>query len=222
MLKKAVFIILISVFTLPPISEASYYTILLKNGNNIDVSNYWDLKSKILFYTDKGKVEIPKIIVSNISDEKGVLEPKIGFYPTEEYFDQLEQTINKEELLSTETEEKPVITEKDITNEINDRLSIIDSNIANIKKNMDIYATQKQKLIDKKAQYEKGLADDRNNTSLTDPVRKSKRIDSLTDNINQVEERIETIEQKIVQTENLIEKQQSMRKRLEKQLASRQ
>ncbi len=222
MLKKAVFIILISAFTLPLISEASFYTILLKNGNNIDVSNYWDLKSKILFYTDKGKVEIPKIIVSNISDGKGVLEPKIGFYPTEEYFDQLEETKNKEELLSTETEEKPVITEKDITNEINDRLSIIDSNIANIKKNMDIYATQKQKLIDKKAQYEKGLADNRNNTSLTDPVRKSKRIDSLTDNINQVEEKIETIEQKIVQTENLIEKQQSMRKRLEKQLASRQ
>ena len=89
MLKKAVFIILISVFTLPLISEASYYTIMLKNGNNIDVSHYWDLKSKILFYTDKGKVEIPKIIVSNISDGKGVLEPKIGFYPTEEYFDQL-------------------------------------------------------------------------------------------------------------------------------------
>ena len=222
MLKKAVFIILISVFTLPLISEASYYTILLKNGNNIDVSHYWDLKSKILFYSDKGKVEIPKIIISNISDGKGVLEPKIGFYPTEEYFDQLEETKNKEDLLSTETEEKPVITEKDITNEINDRLSIIDSNIANIKKNMGIYATQKQKLIDKKAQYEKGLADNRNNTSLTDPVRKSKRIDSLTDNINQVEEKIETIEQKIVQTENLIEKQQSMRKRLEKQLASRQ
>ena len=221
MLKKAVFIILASVFTLPLISEASYYTILLKNGNNIDVSHYWDLKSKILFYTDKGKVEIPKIIVSNISDGKGVLEPKIGFYPTEEYFDQLEETKNKEELLSTETEEKPVITEKDITNEINDRLSIIDSNIANIKKNMDIYATQKQKLIDKKAQYEKGLADNRNSTSLTDPVRKSKRIDSLTDNINQVKEKIETIEQKIVQTENLIEKQQNMRKRLEKQLASR-
>ncbi len=107
MLKKAVFIILISAFTLPLISEASYYTILLKNGNNIDVSNYWDLKSKILFYTDKGKVEIPKVIVSSISNADGVLEPKIGFYPTEEYFDQLEQTKNKEELLSTETDEKP-------------------------------------------------------------------------------------------------------------------
>lgn len=222
MLKKAVFIILISVFTLPLISEASYYTILLKNGNNIDVNNYWDLKSKILFYTDKGKVEIPKIIVSNISDGKGVLEPKIGFYPTEEYFDQLEETKNKEDLLSTETEEKPIITEKDITNEINDRLSIIDSNIANITKNLDIYARQKQKLIDKKAKYEKMIVGGRNTNTYSDPLRKSKRIDSMTDNINQVEEKIETIEQKIVQTENLIEKQQSMRKRLEKQLASRQ
>jgi len=207
MLKKAVFIILISVFTLPLISEASYYTILLKNGNNIDVSHYWDLKSKILFYTDKGKVEIPKIIVSNISDGKGVLEPKIGFYPTEEYFDQLEETKNKEDLLSTETEEKPIITEKDITNEINDRLSIIDSNIANITKNMDIYARQKQKLLDEKTKYEKKLVGTRNTTTYSDPVRQSKRIDSLTNNINQVEEKIETIEQKIVRTENLIEKQ---------------
>jgi hypothetical protein len=221
MLKKAVFIILISAFTLPLISEASYYTILLKNGNNIDVSNYWDLKSKILFYTDKGKVEIPKVIVSSISNADGVLEPKIGFYPTEEYFDQLEQTKNKEELLSTETDEKPIITEKDITNEINDRLSIIDSNIANLTKNIDIYATQKQELIDKKAKYEKRIVERRNNT-YPDPVRQSKRIESLTDNINQVEEKIETIEQKIIQTENLLEKQQSMRKRLEKQLASRQ
>jgi hypothetical protein len=221
MLKKAVFIILISAFTLPLISEASYYTILLKNGNNIDVSNYWDLKSKILFYTDKGKVEIPKVIVSSISNADGVLEPKIGFYPTEEYFDQLEQTKNKEELLSTETDEKPSITEKDITNEINDRLSIIDSNIANLTKNIDIYATQKQELIDKKAKYEKRIVERRNNT-YPDPVRQSKRIESLTDNINQVEEKIETIEQKIIQTENLLEKQQSMRKRLEKQLASRQ
>jgi hypothetical protein len=221
MLKKAVFIILISAFTLPLISEASYYTILLKNGNNIDVSNYWDLKSKILFYTDKGKVEIPKVIVSSISNADGVLEPKIGFYPTEEYFDQLEQTKNKEELLSTETDEKPIITEKDITNEINDRLSIIDSNIANITKNIDIYATQKQELIDKKAKYEKRIVERRNNT-YPDPVRQSKRIESLTDNINQVEEKIETIEQKIIQTKNLHEKQQNMRKRLEKQLASRQ
>ena len=221
MLKKAVFIILISVFTLPLISEASYYTILLKNGNNIDVNNYWDLKSKILFYTDQGKVEIPKIIVSNISDGKGVLEPKIGFYPTEEYFDQLEETKNKEDLLSTETEEKPIITAKDITNEINDRLSIIDSNIANITKNLDIYAKQKQKLIDKKAKYEKRIVERRNNT-YPDPVRQSKRIDSLNNNISQIEEKIETIEQKIIQTENLIETQQSMRKRLEKQLTSRQ
>jgi hypothetical protein len=222
MLKKAVFIILISAFTLPLISEASYYTILLKNGNNIDVSNYWDLKSKILFYTDKGKVEIPKVIVSNISNADGALEPKIGFYPTEEYFDQLEQTKNKEELLSTETDEKPIITEKDITNEINDRLSIIDSNIANITKNMDIYATQKQKLIDKKANYEKMIVGGRNANTYSDPVRQGERIESLNNNISQIEEKIETIEQKIIQTENLIETQQSMRKRLEKQLASRQ
>ncbi len=114
-----------------------------------------------------------------------------------------------------------VITEKDITNEINDRLSIIDSNIANLTKNIDIYATQKQELIDKKAKYEKRIVERRNNT-YPDPVRQSKRIESLTDNINQVEEKIETIEQKIIQTENLLEKQQSMRKRLEKQLASRQ
>jgi hypothetical protein len=221
MLKKAVFIILISAFTLPLISEASYYTILLKNGNNIDVSNYWDLKSKILFYTDKGKVEIPKVIVSNISNADGALEPKIGFYPTEEYFDQLEQTKNKEELLSTETDEKPIITEKDITNDINDRLAVMDTNIDTLNKNKNIYATQKQELIDKKAKYEKRIVERRNNT-YPDPVRQSKRIDSLSDNINQVEEKIETIEQKIVQTENLLEKQQSMRKRLEKQLASRQ
>ena len=222
MLKKSVFIILISVFTLPLISEASYYTILLKNGNIIDVSNYWDLKSKILFYTDKGKVEIPKIIVSNISDGKGVLEPKIGFYPTEEYFDQLAETKNKEDLLSTETEEKPIITEKDIANEINDRLSVIDTNIDSLNKNIKIYTVRKQDLIDEKAKYEKMIVGGRNTNTYSDPVRKSKRIDSMTDNINQVEEKIETIEQKIVQTENLLEKQQSMRKRLEKQLASRQ
>ena len=221
MLKKAIFIILISAFTLPLISEASYYTILLKNGNNIDVSNYWDLKSKILFYTDEGKVEIPKVIVSNISNADGVLEPKIGFYPTEEYFDQLEETKNKEELLSTETEEKPIISEKDITNEINDRLSVINTNIDSLNKNKHIYATQKQELIDKKAKYEKRIVERRNNT-YPDPVRQSKRIDGLTNNINQVEEKIETIEQKIIQTENLLEKQQSMRKRLEKQLANRQ
>jgi hypothetical protein len=221
MLKKAIFIILISAFTLPLISEASYYTILLKNGNNIDVSNYWDLKSKILFYTDEGKVEIPKVIVSNISNADGVLETKIGFYPTEEYFDQLEETKNKEALLSTETEEKPIITEKDITNEINDRLSVINTNIDSLNKNKYIYATQKLELIDKKAKYEKRIMERRNNT-YPDPVRQSKRIDGLTNNINQVEEKIETIEEKIIQTENLLEKQQSMHKRLEKQLASRQ
>ena len=222
MLKKAVFIILISAFTLPLISEASYYTILLKNGNNIDVSNYWDLKSKILFYTDKGKVEIPKVIVSNISNAEGTVELKIGFYPTEEYFDQLEQTKNKEELLSTETDEKPIITEKDITNDINDRLAVMNTNIETLNKNKNIFATQKQKLIDKKAKYEKRFLEDRNANTYSDPVRQGERIESLNNNISQIEDKIETIEQKIVQTENLIEKQQSMRKRLEKQLASRQ
>ena len=222
MLKKVVFIILISAFTLPLISEASYYTILLKNGNNIDVSNYWDLKSKILFYTDEGKVEIPKVIVSNISNSEGAVEPKIGFYPTEEYFDQLEQTKNKEELLSTETEEKPIITEKDIANEINDRLSVIDTNIDSLNKNINIYTVRKQDLIDEKAKYEKMIMGDRNANTYSDPVRQGERIESLNNNISQIEEKIETIEQKIIQTENLIETQQSMRKRLEKQLASRQ
>ena len=222
MLKNVIFIILISSLTLPLISEASYYTILLKNGNNIEVSNYWDLKSKILFYTDEGKVEIPKVIISNISNVEGKLESKIGFYPTDEYFDQLEQTKNKEELLSTEIEEKPTISETDITNEIKDRLSIIDINIANIRKNKSTYATQKQELIEKKVKYERMLEDNRNASTYTDPVRQNSRIESVNNNISQIEEKIAAIEQKIIQTEDLIEKQQSMRKRLEKQLASRQ
>jgi hypothetical protein len=221
MLKKAIFMILISAFTLPLISEASYYTILLKNGNNIDVSNYWDLKSKILFYTDEGKVEIPKVIVRNISSADGALQPKIGFYPTEDYFDQLEQTKNKEELLSTETEEKPVISGKDIINDINDRLSIMDINIDNLNKNKNIYTLRKQELLDKLKKNENRLNKYKNDT-ITDPMIINRNIISLNNSISQVEEDIETIEQQIMQTDSLLEKQQSMRRRLEKELASRQ
>jgi len=218
MFKKAILITLISAFILPLTTEASYFTILLKNGNNIDVDIYWDLDSKILFYTDKGKVEIPKLIVRNISTSEGSLESKVGFYPTDEYFDQLEQTANKEELLSTEPEEAPSLKDSDIKNDLNDRLSIMDINIDNLKKNKNIYSAQKQKFIDKKTKYEKRIAVYKDKTS-TDPVRTGNKINSLTDNINQVEEKIESTEQKIEQTENLIEKQQNMRKRLEKQLA---
>ena len=49
MFKKAILISLISAFILPLTIEASYFTILLKNGNNIDVSSYLDSDSKIKF-----------------------------------------------------------------------------------------------------------------------------------------------------------------------------
>lgn len=218
MFKKAVLIILISAFILPVTTEASYFTILLKNGNDIDVSNYWDSGSKIRFYTDEGRVEIPKLIIRNISTAKGTLETDVGFYPTDNYFDQLEEKRSREELLATGPEEILAPRDSEIKSDIEDRLSIMDINIENLNKNKAIYTTQKQELLDKKSKYDKRIEEWRKDT-YTDPDITGKKIYSLTDNINQVEEKIETIDQKIDQTENLLEKQKSMRKRLEKQLA---
>jgi len=220
MFKKILLITLITAFIQPLTTEASYFTILLKNGNNIDVNNYWNIDSKICFYTDEGKVEIPKIIVRNISTSEGSLEPTIGFYPTDEYFDQLAQTEDKEELLSTEPEEAPSLKDSDIKNDIKDRLSIMEINIDNLKKNKIIYKTQKQKLIDKKTKYEKRIEQYRKDT-YTDPNIIGRNIQTLSDKLIKVEEKIQPIEEKIIQTENLLEKQQSMRQRLEKQLASK-
>jgi len=218
MFKKAILITLISAFILPLTIEASYFTILLKNGNNIDVNSYWDSDSKIRFYTDKGKVEIPKIIIRNISTAEGSLEPTVGFYPTDEYFDQLEKTKNKEELLTTETEEILAPRDSEIKNDIKDRLSIMDINIDNLKKNKNIYTTQKLGLLDKKTKYDSRIEEWRKDR-ITDPDITGKKIYNLADKLNQVDEKIKTIEHKIIQTENLLDKQKSMQKRLKKQLA---
>ncbi len=219
MLKKAIFLILITAFLLPSLSYASYFTILLKNGNNISVDNYWDINSKILYYTNTGSVELPKLIIKNISTSEGTLEPKIGFYPTDDYFDQLEITRNREELLSTETIKEPEARDDEMVEDLKDRISIMEINIDNLKKNKITYADQKKKLIDQKQGIEERINNYKNST-YTEPEAVNAKIDPLQDKISQIENKITSIDGKINQTENLLKRQESMRQRVEKQLAS--
>ena len=204
---------------LPGISNASYFTILLKNGNDITVDNYWDLKSKILYYTQAGSVELPKLIIENISTSEGTLEPKIGFYPTDDYFDQFEKSKNKEELLSTDTEDEPDARDVELSDDLKDRISIMDINIENLKKNKSTYAEQKQKMIDQKQKLSERAENYRKDT-YTDPDTINTKVNNLQDKISQIDNNISAIDAKINQTDNLMISQGNMRKRLEKQLAS--
>ena len=44
---------------------AVYFTIQLKNGNELKTVKYWDEEGKITFYTGAGTVSIPRIDVQN-------------------------------------------------------------------------------------------------------------------------------------------------------------
>lgn len=222
MLKKILCILFISVISSPLVTQASFYTISLKNGNHISVENYWDLESKILYYTNEGSVELPKTIIKNISTAEGNLEPEIGFYPTDDYFDQLQEAKRKEDLLSTELDEEPDsagLKDKELTDDIRDRISIMDINIENLKKNKDIYNSQKQKFISQKMKIEERIQNYKNDT-YTDAEIINSKIKRLNQDTEKLDNNISAVKAKIKQTENLLIRQKNMRIRLQKQLAA--
>jgi len=219
MFRKTIFMLLF-IFLIPISVPAAYYTIQLKNGNNIDVDNYWDLKTKIKYYTQEGSIELPKNIIKNISSAEGSLAPKISFYPTDEYFDKLEQKQQtKDELLSTETPVASQSTDDDISADIKDRISIMEINIENLHKNKNTYLSQQKNFMEQKQILEKRIENYQEDT-YTDPDVVNTKINRLLQQVEKLDNNIKAIDAKVRQTENLMEKQKNMKQRLQKQLAN--
>lgn len=217
---KKIYLTILVCLVLPVSGQASFYTIQLKNGNNIDVENYWDLDSKIRYYTSEGSIELPKIIIKNISTAEGSLEPKIGFYPTDEYFESLEKTpMSKDELLSTEPSTPGNLPDEEMMNDIKDRISIMEINIENLLKNKDAYISQKSKFTEQRLKLENRIEAYKKDT-YTDPEVVNTKINRLQQQVSTLDRNISSVDAKITQTENLLKSQQSMKQRLQKQLAS--
>lgn len=219
MIRKIKFIFII-ILIIPASVQAAYYTIQLKNGNNIDVDNYWDLKTKIKYYTQEGSIELPKNIIKNISSAEGSLEPRISFYPTDEYFDKLEQKQQtKDELLSTESPVSSESMDDEISEDIKDRISIMEINIENLHKNKNTYLSQQKNFMEQKQILEKRIENYKEDT-YTDPDVVNTKVNRLLQQVEKLDNNINAIDVKIRQTENLMQKQKNMKQRLQKQLAN--
>ena len=117
------------------------------------------------------------------------------------------------------TEEKPDARDDELSDDLKDRISIMDINIENLKKNNIIYAGQKQKMIDQKQKLSERAENYRKDT-YTDPDTINTKVNNLQERISKIDDNISAINAKINQTDNLLIRQKNMHKRLEKQLAS--
>lgn len=196
-------------------ADAVYYTIQLKNGNEIKSDKYWEEGEAIRFYTKGGVVGIPKKIVAKIVTATG----DIDLQTKEQVLKALDQEEPLEEMGGAKRQDGQ--RDEEVINNIKDQMVVIDSNLEALAKNKNLYATQLEQY-----RQQKQKSEERIRTLTTDrfvtAVDNKESIEFEQSKIKDFEDKIRDLEEKIERTEKMIEAQSRMRERLEGELARAQ
>lgn len=194
-------------------AHAVYFTIQLKNGNKIKTGKYWEEGQNIRFFIQGGYVELPNKIIKHIARSDGTLDSQRLYYPPESLpeFSVGEQL--KETAFPSDDEQKA-----DMINDIEDRISVTETNIENLNKNKNTYSNRREKyIIEKDKLYEK--IEKLNKDSYITSKDLKERIGLQESKIADAEQKIKEIDTEIKRTEDMLASQKRMKKRLETELA---
>lgn len=208
MIKNIFFITLLYLLLLAPFNaRASYFTIHLNNGNIIKTEKHWENDLNVCFFILNGEAEIPKNLISHIASTEGSLNNNILLYLPDYSGEKTGATAS----MSNNNQKTEIISD------LKDRISVINSNIENLKKNKTIYINQKENHAAYRKNIEEKLGKLKNTPYITSKDLKERTALSH-DKIIDAENKIEEANRQISNTENMIANQERMKKRMEKEL----
>jgi chromosome segregation ATPase len=208
----------LGVLALAGTSQCIYFTMELKNGNEL-VTDYYsvDNSSIMRFYTNEGAVAIPKSIIKNIKSSDGSIAVEL---------EDAEQ--NRQPAATGENEygEKgqaapgPAAQEQERINSINDQLAVINANLDNLSKNKNIFVTQKEQYEQQKLKIDERIDKiKKEGSQYADSKEQNRNIELEQGKLKETEVRIDDMTQRIESNNKMFEAQKRIKERFEEDLA---
>lgn len=198
-------------------AQAFYFTIQLHNGNEMNTAQYWEDGDKISFYARSGTVSLPKAAIKNIIKVDGALESEPVYLSNDLLTDETEEPDYETPLL----EDKPGFgaeQTEEFKADLRDRLSIIGSNLENLERNKEMFERQREGYEqDREKARERIAALDKETLLSADERTDRTQLENA--RIQDAEAKIARVDDQIRNNARLIDAQNNMKARLEKELA---
>jgi len=198
-------------------AQAFYFTIQLHNGNEMNTAKYWEEGDKISFYARSGTVSLPKKAIKNIVQVDGSLESK-PVYLSSDLAAVLDEDPEYDSALMEGTSDFNTEQTEDFIGDLRDRLSIIKSNLENLARNEAMFNKQREAYEQDQTWARERIAKISEET-VQDPTARAERIQLEEAKIQDAEAKIARANDKIRNNARLIDAQNKMKARLEKELA---
>ncbi len=198
-------------------AQAFYFTIQLHNGKEMNTAQYWEEGDKISFYARSGTVSLPKAMIKNITKVDGALESEPVYLSPDLVTDETEEPDYESPLL----EDKPGFgaeQTEEFKADLRDRLSIVGSNLENLERNKEMFERQRQGYEqDQEKARERIAALDKETLLSADERTDRTQLENA--KIQDAEAKITRVDEQIRNNARLIDAQNNMKERLEKELA---
>ena len=198
-------------------AQAFYFTIQLHNGNEMNTAQYWEDGDKISFYARSGTVSLPKAAIKNITKVDGALESEPVYLSADLLTDETEEPDYETPLLQRTTGFGAEQTEE-FKADLRDRLSIIGSNLENLDRNKEMFERQRKGYEQDRERARERIAALDKETLLSADER-TDRMQLENAKIQDAETKITRVDDQIRNNARLIDAQNNMKARLEKELA---
>ena len=209
----------LGVLALAGTSHGVYFTMELKNGNELITDYYSPDNSSIMrFYTNEGAVAIPKSIIKNIKSSDGAVSLEM---------EDSEQ--NRQPAVSEENEypeKEPIAAGKapaeaqEKLNSINDQLAVINANLENLSKNKNIFVTQKEQYEQQKQKIAERIEKIKTESAqYADSKEQARVLDLEQGKLKEIEPKIDDMTQRIQNNDKMFETQQRIKQRFDEDLA---
>ncbi len=198
-------------------AQAFYFSIQLHNGKEMKTAQYWEEGEKISFYTRSGTVSLPSAMIKNISRVDGSLESET-VYISPDILDGVEEEPGFEMPLPEIGQPGAERTEEFIA-DLRDRLTIINANIENLGRNKDMYMRQREGYEQDRERARQRI-EQVNKESLMSNADRAERIQLEEARISDAEAKMARVDEQIRNNARLIDAQNTMKARLEKELAA--
>ncbi len=207
----------LGVLALAGTSNGIYFTMELKNGNEL-ITDYYsaDNSSIVRFYTNEGAVAIPKSIIKNIKSNDGTVTVEL-----EDSEQSRQPAANGEREIR---EKEPTAAgqatgaEMERLNSINDQLAVINANLENLSKNKNIYVTQKEQYEQQKKKSEERIEKLKKGPDAE--IEGTKQAIALEQGkLKETEVKLDDMTQRIQTNDKMFDAQQRIKQRFEEDLA---
>ncbi len=196
-------------------AHALYFTIQLKNGNEMTTEKYWHDGDMVRFYTQNGSVALPKSSIKNIVKNDGDIGSE-SVYFSADFLSGIADEEQAAEIDEQAAEANDREKEK-LLADLQDRINVIETNLINLEKNKQTYMRQRETYYEDKKRSEKRIETLRQD-KYTDESNLQERIDLEKSKIEDSERKIKESDELIKNTAEMIDNQKRMKKRLEDEM----